>query len=197
MTHRSYYDPHFKPDRTAAKYRADQRRDAASERENAAFVAEFLANYRPSPTGSPDPAATFKALRIEARQLSRRKGKLKNELAKGKKAKGKRKLRGAAKKARRTETGKSRPEKQITHPWLKRKGSLRYLQFTDEELLSEYFSVESKIERWREERAASVDPKRKAVLAEQVQVHYEKRHDLLALIYDRALDLDDQTTPWT
>lgn len=211
MSHKSYYDPHYKPDRTAAKYRADQRRDAASTTENAAFVAEFLANYRPGPTGSPDPAATFKALRIEARQLSKGKGKpkneltkeqktkrkLNNELAKEQKTKRKRKLAGAAEKAGRTERGKTRAERQGTHPWLKRKGSLRYLQFTDEELLTEFFSVASKIDRWREERAASVDEKRKAVLAGQVQIQYEKRHDLLTLIYYRALDFDDQTTTCT
>lgn len=195
MSQRSYYDPHFKPDRTAAKYNSDKRKDASSAKENAAFVAEFLAKYRPGRTGTPDPAATFQALRIEARQLSKRKSKTQTKVKKPKRPK---KLRGKSKnstkpiiKANRQEAPHTQSEKKISHPWLKRRGSLRYLEFSDAELILEYFSVEAKIDRWRDERASTVDQKRKAVLATQVQIQYEKRHDLRALIYDRALNLDN------
>jgi hypothetical protein len=198
MSSRSYYDPHFKPDRTAAKYKSDKKKDAASAQENAAFVGEFLSRYRPGPTGSPDPAATFQALRIEARQLSKLKGKPQKKVKKPKKPK---KFRGTLRsstkpnvKVDRQESHHSQSEKKVSHPWLKRRGSLRYLEFTDEELILEYFSVEAKIDRWRDERASSVDHKRRAVLATQVQIQYEKRHDLRALIYDRALSLDNPSS---
>lgn len=192
MSYRSYNDPHFKPDRTAAKYKADKRKDFASAEENAAFVAEFLAKYRLGPTGTPDPAAAFQALRIEARQLSRQKGKPKTKIKKTKKVIGKSDGYTNPKvKVNRQDVPHTQPDKKISHPWLKRRGSLRYLEFSDAELILEYFSVEVKIDRWRDERASSVDQKRKAVLAAQVQIQYEKRHDLHALIYDRALSLID------
>lgn len=204
MTFRLYHDPHFKPPRSAAKYAADQRRDESSARENAAFVAEFLSNYRPGSAGSADPAATFKALRLEARRLSKGNGKAK---AKGKLkvAGGKSNAKGKAltqRPSRRAPLKSKTDQKNVgpnhlktPHPWLKRKSSLRYLSMPDGNLLSEYFSIEEKIEQWRQERELSVDARRKAALAEQIQIQYEKRHDVLALIYDRALSLDDGASP--
>lgn len=196
MTFRLYHDPHFKPPRSAAKYEADQRRDASSAGENAAFVAEFLSNYRPSSAGSADPAATFKALRIEARRLSKviEKGKLRvagvDSKVKDRKLP-KKSAKRAPLKSKADNKNVATDKVRTPHPWLKRKSSLRYLAMTDGNLLSEYFSIETKIEQWRQERELSVDARRKMVLAEQIQVQYEKRHDLLALIYDRALSLDD------
>ncbi|MBY6157468.1 hypothetical protein [Pseudooceanicola nitratireducens] len=176
MSPRSYYDPHYKPDRSPSKYRSDKRLDEIGASEAAAFVAKFLSSFKVDKSGRADPAEVFKALRIEARRL-RSTSQQEPEKAKKKKKRNKNRV-------------PVQRNSQPSHPWLKRKSSLKFLKYDDVDLMIEYYSTCSKIERWREERAQSVDEKRKATLAGQVQIQLEKRHDLLALIYDRAIEGD-------
>lgn len=206
----SYYDPPRKFDRTAAKYAADKKRDARLAKENRAFVAEFLATHTPPDTGGRDPAATLAALRAAARRERLKKGKgtakTRSKPAGGKRRRNAKAAQPASPKARssaatspkpgmRTATGAATPRSvppappPSQRPWLKRRSSLRFLDLPDEALLEEYFRVVAKIQRWKGERAASVDRKRQEALAEQIQIQYEKRHDLLALISDRTLEI--------
>ncbi|SFQ77675.1 hypothetical protein [Donghicola eburneus] len=196
---RKFFDPHYKPDRSPSKYNADKKRDEASAADAAAFVASFLATYRGGEKASRNPEEILRELRIEARRRS---------LAKHHKSVGPTGIPGTVKIVRgrgRLMPSKgqipvpqraSQPiKKQVpratpSHPWLKRHSSLKFLSFSDADLLSTYFSTIAKIESWRAERSGAVDQKRKDVLAEQVQIQLEKRNDLLALIYDRAIGAD-------
>ncbi|TFL18465.1 hypothetical protein [Jannaschia formosa] len=181
MKFRGYYDPHYKPDRSPSKYREDKRLDAMGAADAATFVAEFLAVFKPGRSGTSDPAAVFKALRSEARRL----GKSRKNSYNSAKVKPKKKIL----------SGQKTAPTILSHPWLKRKSSLEFLKISDGELMATYFATAEKIEAWRSQRAETTDQKRKAALAEQVQIQLEKRHDLLALIYHRAIGDEVETTP--
>lgn len=203
MSYRSYYDPHYKPDRSPSKYRADKRRDELAAADATAFVAKFLATYQPKKPGSSDPAAVLKALRTEARRQgktrkrghSSAKGTLHSKPnKKNPRRQNKKNTRDKARDLRHLPRNPESKEKPPAHPWLKRKSSLKFLKVSDEELLTEYFSICDKIECWRAERSKTTDQRRRSVLAEQVQVQFEKRHDLLAIICDRTIDDSLDTT---
>ena len=179
MLVRKYFDPHYKPDRTAVKYRADRRFDEKSAKENAAFVAAFLQDWAREPTGSSDPAATLKALRTEARRLKKLPHPTKKRRPKEPPSLKKQAYAAGAKRV-----------KFPPHPWLHRKSSLNLLRLSDAELLEEYRKSVQKIKLWREERSEASDLTRKRVLADQVQVQLEKRNDIAAILYDRMVELD-------
>ena len=194
MSYKSFYDPHYKPDRTAAKYHADQRRDQKSAQETSAFVAKYLANWKPGKQGSPDPEAAFQALRIEARRM----GKLRsnpinrknNVTAEGLRNRKKRKN-STKLDNKQTSRQSAKAGKNTSRPWLKRESGLKYLHISTAELLSSYADCVAKIDRWRIERAATVDEKTRQKLAGQMQVQLEKRSDFLSIISHRIREEDD------
>ncbi len=189
MTFRSYYDPHYKPDRTAAKYKADKNRDATSARETAEYVQKFLKRWRGNPKVNEDPAGTFRALRVEMRNLNLRSRKKPEYQRPDKIQRTKKRKRGKGASA--NPSGASpweRNKPQATgRPRLKRQSSLKYWKSENEQLLIDYVQCEDKIEAWRAERKQAVDARRKAVLADQIQVQLEIRQDLLIVLHERAL----------
>ncbi len=189
MTFRNYYDPNYKPDRTASKYKADSKRDAASARETADFVQNFLERWRREPLANEDPAATFQALRTEMRSLKRQsKNKSKFKKSDRKPKNKKRRRRSVSKTGTEVlSTSHEYHPPAPSRPRLKRHSSLKYWKSADEQLLMDYVLCEDKIEAWRMERLQAVNARRKAVLADQIQVQLEIRHDLLTVLQERAL----------
>jgi hypothetical protein len=191
----SFYDPHYKPDRTAAKYRADQKRDQKSTQETSAFVAKYLANWKPGKKGNLDPEATFKALRIEARRMGKlgthpfpKKSKNKIEDSKHNK---KRKTNTSKLNGKQTPQKNDKADKNQPRPWLNRESSLKYLHVANAELLNSYADCVAKIDRWRIERNESVDEKTRQKLAGQIQIQLEKRRDFLSIISHRLQEEDE------
>ena len=203
MSFPPYYDPHYRPDRTAAAYEAEKRRDAVFAKENAAFVAEYLQNWSGGKIKE-SASEAFKRLRIEARR--NRIGKKKNTV--GKKAL-KKKLR-AEKQDRKTLPANPRSQSALApgadksssaeKSRIRKAGassfprarfeldsSVKYLSYSGEQLLLEYAAVQEKIGRWRDQYDV-IDGKRRMQLATQLQIQYIKRRDLMALISYRLWD---------
>ncbi len=189
MAFRNYYDPNYKPDRTAAKYRADKTKDAASARETEDFVQKFLERWRREPLANEDPAATFQALRTEMRSLRRqRKNSPKSQKFDKKPINKRRKKRGVYKTHPDVLSSAKRRDPPVPRlPRLKRQSSQKYWKSEDEQLLIDYVLCENKIDAWRAERMETVDARRKAVLADQIQVQLDIRQDLLTVLHERAL----------
>ena len=182
MRNRLYYDPHYKPDRTASKYAADKKRDAKSQQATTVAVEKIL-KKRKKARPQVDPAERFEQQRAEVR---RRRLSLEDHKSSRRTLKS---LSKAEKKERQAQLRGTRPVRPVVKEntpnfpkaRLELGSSEKFLSLSGEQLLVEYENVESKIDMWRAEYDnASEGGKRQ--LASQLQIQYLKRRDLLALL---------------
>jgi hypothetical protein len=178
----NFFDPHYKPSRSAEKYRADQKRDRISSVENAAFVAEFLMNWT-GQAARENPAEAFKALRVEARRLAAF-----EPSSPILRTVGPTRVVRAQQKAGPATTQRLPFRETFPKARFELDGSQKYLSMAGEDLMAEFALTQAKIESWRNEYDEQVSQKKREQLATQLQTQYAKRRDLIALVSHRLQD---------